>query len=157
MRHALFLTTLWLAFSPLRVFAADDAKPVQTGVVIERADLAARKKLIHDNLPLTETESQAFWPLYEAYEKQLKQLGERRSANLGRLGENFEAMSEENAAKFIRENLKMQSDRLKITSQYFKELEQVLSGKNLARYYQIEYQIRATIDARISESIPLIK
>jgi hypothetical protein len=152
-----FLTVFLLMFFSQNLLAADDASATQDRTAIAQADLAARKKLIRNNLPLSETEAHAFWRLYDAYEKQLTQLSKRRSANLGRLGADFEAMTDEKAAKYVRENLEMQRDRLKIMSQYFKEIGQILPGKKLARYYQIEYQIRAIIDAKISESIPLIK
>jgi hypothetical protein len=95
--------------------------------------------------------------MYEAYEEQIAKLSERRSAFMGKLGENFEAMTNEKAVKIIHDTLEQQLDRLKITTQYFKQLEQVLPGNKLVRYFQIEYQIRATIDAKIAQSIPLMQ
>jgi hypothetical protein len=152
-----FLPLFFLAMFPHSLlFAADDAGHKQTGKAIEQADLAARKTLIRNNLPLTESEAQAFWPLYEAYEKQIAKLGERRSLFMGSLGENFEDMTDEKAMKLIHETLEQQQDRIKLTTRYFDQLAQVLPGNKLIRYYQIEYQIRAIIDAKISQSIPLI-
>jgi hypothetical protein len=152
-----FLPAFFLIFAPISLPAADTARPTQTLIATEHADIAARKTLIGNNLPLTETEAQAFWPVYEAYEKQLTKLGERRSAFMGKLGANFETMTDEKAAKIIYETLEQQQDHLKITAQYFKQLEQILPGNKLVRYFQIEYQIRATVDAKIAQSIPLMQ
>ena len=157
-RARVFLPLLFLLMFPHgSLLAADETSHVQMRKVSEQADLTARKTLIRNNLPLTETEAQAFWPMYEAYEEQIAKLSERRSAFMGKLGENFEAMTNEKAVKIIHDTLEQQLDRLKITTQYFKRLEQVLPGNKLVRYFQIEYQIRATIDAKIAQSIPLMQ
>jgi predicted GTPase len=152
-----FLLLLLIFALPLgSLWAADETDKTPNRSDVIQADITARKKLIQKNLPLTETEAQAFWPMYEAYEEQITRLSERRSAFMGKLGQDFETMTDEKAAKIIRDTLEQQLDRIKITTQYFKQLEQILPGNKLLRYYQIEYQIRATIDAKIAQSIPLI-
>jgi hypothetical protein len=137
---------------------AEESSQAQTRNATVHADLAARKTLIRSNLPLTESEAQAFWPVYEAYEEQIAKLGERRSSFMGKLGEDFDAVvTKERAAQIIHDTLDQQQNRNKITAQYFKQLEQVLPGNKLLRYFQIEYQLRAITEAKIVQSIPLVQ
>ncbi|QFY41804.1 hypothetical protein F6R98_03480 [Candidatus Methylospira mobilis] len=136
---------------------AEEGGQAQARNATVHADLAARKTLVRNNLPLTESEAQIFWPIYEAYEEQIAKLGERRSSFMGKLGEDFDAVvTNEKAAQIIHDTLDQQQNRNKITAQYFKQLEQVLPGNKLLRYFQIEYQLRAITEAKIVQSIPLV-
>lgn len=149
---SVFSLAVLLIFLSKPLFAADPAPPGEPPTSYE-----ARKTLIRNNLPLTEAEAKTFWPLYDAFEKKITSFGKRRNSILEKLGENFEFMTDDQARQTVHENLKLQSDRLKIMAQYFRELESVLPGKKLARYYQLEYHIRAIVDAKILERIPLIQ
>lgn len=115
-----------------------------------------RRRLVADNLPLTEAEAQAFWPLYEHFERDLSALVQKRKGIINQLGENYDDMSDAMAKHITLEYLNYQEARLKMMRAYLPRFEKALPGKKLARFYQIEHKIRAAIDAEIAERIPLI-
>jgi hypothetical protein len=116
-----------------------------------------RRRLVADNLPLTETEAQRFWPLYERFEQDISNLAEQRKAIINKLGEHYDDMSDAMAKQLVLGQLNYQEDRLKLMKAYLPRFEKTLPAKKLARFYQIEGRIRAAIEAEIAERIPLIK
>jgi len=116
-----------------------------------------RKKLVADNLPLTEAEALRFWPLYDKFEQELTKLTERRKAIINKLGEHYDDMSDAMAKQIVLEQLDYQDARLQLMKAYFPRFEKTLPLKKLARFYQIEGRIRAAVEAEIAERIPLIQ
>jgi len=145
---AVWLSALGLA-SPVQAETPDPAKAQQAS--------QDRKRLVAENLPLSETEAKVFWPLYEDFEKGLSALTQRRRGIINTLGENYDDMSDAMAKQITSDQLDYQEARLKLMRAYLPKFDKVLPPKKLARFYQIEARIRAAIDAEIAERIPLIK
>lgn len=116
-----------------------------------------RKRLIADNLELTEAEARRFWPLYEQYEKDLLVLTAKNQAIIAKFGENYDAMTDAMAKEIMLDRLKLDEERNHLRRTYLHRFENVLPVKKLARYFQIESKIRAAVDAGIAEELPLIK
>ncbi|MGH8551353.1 MAG: hypothetical protein ACRERU_22640 [Methylococcales bacterium] len=116
-----------------------------------------RKRLIAENLQLTVLEAGRFWPLYEKFEKDLFVLTEKRRAIIAEFGENYDEMSDAMAGKILADRLELEEDLARLRKAYLPRFEKILPIKKLARYYQIESKIRASVDAGIAEEIPLIK
>jgi hypothetical protein len=116
-----------------------------------------RRRLVADNLPLSPSEAELFWPVYERFQKDTSDLVDKRQEIIARLGENYDDMTDEVARQFTIDVLELQAARLSLIKSYFPKFEKVLPAKKLARYYQIEARIRAAVDVEIVERIPLIK
>lgn len=116
-----------------------------------------RKRLIADNLLLTESEAKRFWPLYERYEKDLSVLTDKRRGLIAEFGENYESMTDAMARELMIDRLELEEQRARLRRAYVHRFEKVLPVKKLARYYQIESKIRAAVEAGIAEELPLIK
>ncbi len=116
-----------------------------------------RKRLVADHLPLTPSEAQHFWPLYDRYQTDVSDLVGKRMEIIGKLGEHYDSMTDALARQLTVDNLELQEARLRLIKSYLPKFEKVLPGKKLARYYQIEAKIRAAVDAEIAERIPLIQ
>jgi hypothetical protein len=116
-----------------------------------------RRRLVADNLPLSPSEAELFWPVYERFQKDTSNLVDKRQEIIARLGENYDDMTDEVAKQFTIDILELQAARLSLIKSYFPKFEKVLPAKKLARYYQIEARIRAAVDVEIVERIPLIK
>ncbi len=116
-----------------------------------------RKRLIADNLQLTAQEAEQFWPLYDQFEKDLLVLTEKRRAIIATFGENYDEMTDAMAREILDERVQLEEDRAHIRKKYLPKFERILPIKKLARYYQIESKISASVDAGIAEELPLIK
>jgi Spy/CpxP family protein refolding chaperone len=116
-----------------------------------------RKQLIAENLSLTEAEARRFWPVYEAFERDLLQLTEKRRRVIAKFGENYEAMTDAMAREILNDRLELEEERTRLRRRYVARFEKVLPIRKLARYYQIESKIRTAVEAGIAQELPLLK
>ncbi len=155
MRIRCAVMTLLLLSMALPVLAQD--KPATTMQLVREKIQADKKLLVAVNMDLTEKENQAFWPVYESYQKDLGLLNGRMLVLIQDFAKNYQAMSDEAAKKLVGEFLAIKGDRVKIKQSYLPKLRQALSEKKVARYLQIENKIEAVIDYELAEKIPLVK
>ena len=116
-----------------------------------------RKRLVADHLPLTPSEAEQFWPVYDRFEQEMAILAERRKSLIGKFGENYDAMSDPMAKAIIREYLDFHEAHLKLIRAYLPKFERVLPAKKLIRFFQIEARMRAVVEAEIAEHVPLLQ
>ncbi len=152
-RCAVIALLLWSLAIP--VLAQD--KPTGTMQIVREKVKADKKLLVAVNMDLTEKENQAFWPVYESYQKDLGLLNGRMLVLIQDFAKAYEAMSDEAAKKLVAEFLAIKGDRVNLKQSYLPKLRQALSDKKVARYLQIENKIEAIIDYELADKIPLVK
>jgi hypothetical protein len=138
-------------------FAQD--KAADTNMQILRDKVKADKKLVvAANMDLTDAEGKAFWPIYDAYQKDLQALNERLKKGILQYADayNKNALTDEGAKSLTNEALAIDQDELTLRKTYAAKLGPVLPGKKVARYIQIENKIRAAIRYEMAGGIPLV-
>jgi len=131
-----------------------------TNMEILRQKVKADKKLlVAANMNLTDAESTTFWPVYDAYQKDLQQINERlKNAVLAYADAyNKGPVSNETAKKLLGESLSIDEAEVKLNQSYVPKLEAVIPEAKVARYIQIERKIRAVIRYELAAEIPLVK
>jgi hypothetical protein len=137
-------------------FAQD--KSSDTNMQILRDKLKADKKLVvAANMNLTEVEDKAFWPIYDAYQKDLQALNERLSKTILAYADayNNNALTDEQAESLTNAALAIDQDEVTMRKSYAAKLKGALPGKKAARYLQIENKIRALVRYEMANNIPL--
>jgi len=120
---------------------------------------ADKKLVVAANMQLTEAEAKGFWPVYDAYQKDLQGINQR----VGGAIKNYAAaynkgpVSDETAKKLINEAIAIEDAEVKLKASYVPRLEKVIPGMKVARYIQIENKIRAIIKYELAASIPLVE
>ena len=155
MRIRCTVITLLLWSMALPVLAQD--KPATTMQLVREKIQADKKLLVAVNMDLTEKETQAFWPVYESYQKDLGLLNGRMLALIQDFAKNYQAMSDEASKKLVGEYLAIEGDRVTLKQSYLPKLRQALPEKKVARYLQIENKVEAVIRYELAEGIPLVK
>ena len=155
MRIRCTVIALLLLSMALPVLAQD--KPADTMQIVREKIQADKKLLVAVNMDLTEKENQAFWPVYESYQKDLGLLNGRMLALIKDFAKNYQTMSDETAKKLVGEYLAIEGDRVTLKQSYLPKLRQALPEKKVARYLQIENKVEAVIDYELAEGIPLVK
>lgn len=130
------------------------------GITMEilRDKLKADKKLVvAANMSLTDAEAKAFWPVYDAYQKDLGAINSRLMKVIMAYAEvwNKSAVTNEAAKKLLDEALAIEEAELNLKRSYVPKLDKALPGIKVARYFQIENKIRALVRLEIAASIPL--
>lgn len=116
-----------------------------------------RQAIVAKNLPLTEQQSTAFWPLYREYRGALAPLGDRYVALLTSYARKYESLTDPDADAMLKESMAIQSDKLKVQSKYVDRFKKVLPAKSVARFYQIENKLDAIVGYDLASGVPLAK
>jgi len=121
---------------------------------------ADKKLLVATNMDLTDAESKAFWPLYEAYQKELEQLNQRLGKTINAYADAYEQgkgmIPNDTAKKLLNEALTTQEAEVKLKRTYANKIGKVLPATKTARYIQIENKIRALVNFELARAIPLV-
>jgi hypothetical protein len=118
---------------------------------------ANRKALVAVNLKMTDDEAAKFWPIYDSYQKEMNAIGDRLVAVLGDYGKNFHDMTDDKATKILDDYLTLEAERVKVRRAYVEQFAKALSGRKLARFYQIENKMDAVIRYEMAKTIPVVE
>ena len=130
-----------------------------TNMEILKQKLKADKKLIvAGNMDLSEADAKKFWPVYDAYQKDLEQVNQKLGQTIKEYAEAFNKgpVQDNTAKKLLNEVLSLEEQETKLKRTYADKLEKVLPYSKVARYIQIENKIRALIKMELAQQIPLV-
>jgi hypothetical protein len=147
------------ALAVLAVLAASTASAQTVKETLEVTRQAAetqRRVLISGALPLTDEEAKDFWPLYDAYEKERRQIDERANRLVADFIATYRTMSDTVAKAMLQEELNVEALRVKLRRDYMERMGRALPPRKLVRFFQIENKLDAVIRADLSRQIPLV-
>ncbi len=127
---------------------------------ILRQKIKADKKLVvAQNLNLTEAEGTAFWPVYDAYQKDLEQINQRLTAMILAYADAYNKgpVTNEAAKKLLDEALAIDDAEAKLKTATVPKILAALPATKAARYMQIESKIRALVRYELAAGIPLVQ
>jgi hypothetical protein len=151
------LVPVLLAAALAAPLAAQDAN---SNMEILRQKIKADKKLlVAANMGLSDAEGKTFWPVYDAYQADLKALNERLAKAIGAYADAYNKgpVSNETAKSLLAESIAIDAAEVSLKQSYVPKLEAVLPEAKVARYIQIENKIRAAIRYELAGGIPLVK
>jgi len=114
-----------------------------------------RQGLVAENLMLSESESEVFWPVYRSFHAERDVLVDRRIKLLREFRDNFDGLSQEQATQMLDDYFTLQEESLALRKKYLQNFRQVLADKTTLRYYQIENKMDAIIEYELSQVVPL--
>jgi CRISPR/Cas system-associated protein endoribonuclease Cas2 len=119
---------------------------------------ADKKLLVAANMDLTESEAKAFWPVYDAYQKNLMAINKRIAKLVDSYAADYQAntVTDEKAKKLTAEYVAIQKAEANLQASFVPKLSKVLPAKKVIRYLQIENKIRAVINYELAAEIPLV-
>lgn len=121
-----------------------------------RDKLRADKKLIvAEAMSLTEKEGAAFWPVYDAYQKDLASLNERTMKLIKDYATNYGQMTDPAAKGMVDSFLAIEKDRIQLMTSFAPKFRKAIPEVKVARYYQVENKIRAVVNYELAQEIPL--
>jgi hypothetical protein len=144
---------LWVA--PVMAQSASSPENIE---ILKQKLKADKKLLVVSNMDLSDSEAQAFWPLYDDYQKELERINERLARTIEEYAEAFNKgpLPNETAKKLMNEVLAVEESEVTLKRTSADKLRQVLPASKVARYIQIENKIRAIIKADLAQQIPLV-
>jgi hypothetical protein len=152
--------TFVLAIAMCVAFATTaQAQPDQDSAVqlTRSAIQAERQAILAANLDLNEKESAVFWPLYQEYRDALESLIDSRVNFLDEFFASYETLTNDEALALLDRHLDWEKEVLKVRTAYAKKMRKVLSGRTIAKFFQIENKMDLIVEYELAGEIPLIK
>jgi hypothetical protein len=142
--------------------AEDKIAEVTDMQALRDAVRADKKALVASTLKLTDAEAKKFWPLYDAYQRDLDLANRRRNVVLVELIGVDKPLSDLYARNLATELMAADEGEIKSRRSLQNRLmrgvpTRILPPKKAARYMQLEHKIRAVQAYDIAASIPLIR
>ena len=125
-------------------------------IALLRQDLRAMKmQVIGQNMSLSETEGQKFWPIYTHYVKDLQVVNDQKYALLKQYAEMWATMSDQDALIYVRHWLEVDAQVQPLRLKYVPIVSQVLPGRKAATFFQLDRRLNMIIDLQLFAQIPL--
>jgi len=120
---------------------------------------ADKKLVVAQNLQLTDAEGKVFWPVYDAYQKDLQQINQRLTNMILAYADAYNKgpVANDVAKKLLDESLAIDDAEAKLKSSSAPKILAVLPATKAARYIQVENKIRAAVRWELAANIPLVQ
>jgi len=149
------LAFLPLTFGPSITFAQEvDAEALAEARALLKA---GRAELVREELYLTESESAAFWPVYEEYREEVDAVRDRQAKVISIYVEAYWAanLGDELAETILEVHFLIEKDLLAIEKKYVRHFRKAIATAKVTRFYQLENKLDAEIDVALAQLIPL--
>jgi hypothetical protein len=125
-------------------------------IALLRKDLRAMKmQVIGQNMSLSDTEGQKFWPIYSHYVRDLQEVNNQKYALLKQYSEMWATMTDQDALIYVRNWLEADGQAQALRLKYVPVVSQVLPGKKAATFFQLDRRLNMMIDLQLFSQIPL--
>jgi len=144
-------------------WAEGTAADVTDMAALRTAVRADKKAFVAATLKLTEAEAKKFWPVYDAYQRDLDMANRRRAVAVEGLIGQDKALSDLYAKNLANDMIAADEIEIKARRTLHNRLMKPLPGRSVmpaakgARYLQLESKIRAVQAYDIAATIPLVK
>ena len=144
-------------FAQTKPAAPAAATPTDNMQILREKLKADKKLLVAANLDLTEAEGKKFWPVYEAYQKELHRINHEIVMVLVDYAKEFNAktLTDAKASALLDRAIAVEESELKAKRALIPKVRAVLPGIKATRYVQIENKIRALVKYEIAGEVPL--
>jgi hypothetical protein len=137
--------------------ASTQEKPANNMQILAEKIKADKKLVVASNMGLTESEAKAFWPIYDAYQKDLAELNGQWLKLIETYAGyyNNKTLTDANAKVLTDGAITIETAEVELKKSYLPKLSAVLPAIKVARYLQIENKIRAIVKYQIAAEVPL--
>lgn len=120
---------------------------------------ADKKAVVAVNMQLTDAEAKGFWPIYDAYQKDLETIHGRLAMIIGTYADAYNRgpVPDDLAKQLIGDYLGAERDETQLKLSYIPKLSKVLPGAKVAGYIQLETKMQAIVHYQLAANIPLIQ
>ncbi len=144
-------------FAALPVAAQDNAAAVAELVALQKAAKADKRALVAQTLDLTPAEAKKFWPVYDAYQRDLAQVTRKRTLALEELVARDRPLTDAYARNITNDLVSVEEAEVRAQRKAVSAAMKALPPRKAARYLQLENKLRAVQDYEIAVAFPLAK
>ncbi len=155
---ALFLMLVFALSVSVPAIAAEQPSDSDMQILLEKIR-ADKKLLVAANMNLTDPEAKKFWPIYDAYQAELKKLNKRVAALIESYAADYnnDSLTDAKAKKLINEMVSIDAAEAAMKKSFVPKLYKAVPAIKAARYLQIENKIRAALHYELAAEVPLVQ
>src|SRR5215475_2127637 len=125
-------------------------------IALLRQDIRAMKmQVIGQNMSLTDSEAEKFWPIYKHYADDLHEVNNAKYALFKEYAETWATMTDQDALIYVRHSMEVDAEAQALRLKYVPVMNQILPGKKAATFFQLERRLCLMIDLQLFSQIPL--
>lgn len=144
---------LAIATSPL-VASAQESVRADEQMILKQVQ-TDKRAVYARTLHLTDSESRAFWPIYDEYEVAAKKVDDQFIALVDEFAQKYATMTDADAAPMLKTKMSLEQERMALKQKYTKKIAKVLPATKALRYAQVETRIENMIRGEVYSLIPL--
>jgi Spy/CpxP family protein refolding chaperone len=114
-----------------------------------------KRAIVLSTLQLTDPQVQAFTPIYDEYQREMKELMTRGSEIINKFAANYGAMTDDAAKDIMKDFFKLRDDRNAVLEKYSKRMQKALPPTKVLQWLQVENKLNALLDVEAAASIPI--
>lgn len=115
-----------------------------------------KKEIVAEFIKIDGPKNELFWKLYDDYESNRKQLGQKRFVALNNYVKNYTKLSAAETDEIMEDIILLTTSQDKLIARYYNKIKNSISISTAAQFYQIEWYLQSQIRTNILESIPMI-
>jgi hypothetical protein len=114
-----------------------------------------KMQAIGQNMSLSDTEAQKFWPIYKHYADDLHEVHNAKYALLKQYAETWATMTDQDALIYMRRSMEVDAEAQALRLKYVPVVTQVLPEKKATTFFQLERKRCMMVDLQLFSQIPL--
>lgn len=115
------------------------------------------KKLVGENLEMTDEQAKVFWPVYDEYTAELLELSNERINVISSYMLDYYDLSDEKAETLVNQAMDIDQKRLDLKRKYIAKMNEVLPAKLVGKFFQIDSYLQTLLTIQRQSTIPFIK
>jgi hypothetical protein len=124
------------------------------GDLLRKDVRSLKKQIIAQNMELSDAEAEKFWPVYDQYAAELSRIYDTKLSLLNDYADNYSNMTDDQAESYIRKRAEVEQSIMQLRLKYLSAFRKVLSGRETALFYQMDWRLGLAIDVQLIE-VPL--
>ena len=147
------------ATAGIALLVAAGAARAQANPYLEtlRTEVAAQKtEIMQQAMMLTEEQANVFWPIYNDFVAEQREVGELRLQMAQLYFDNQMSLTPEIADRIIKGFFEYEAKRAELLHTYYGKVSAALDAVVAARFIQAERHIQMLIDIQIANEVPLM-
>ena len=116
-----------------------------------------KRAVVLSALQLNDTQVAAFTPIYDEYQREMKDVMSRGSDVINKFAANFGSMTDDAAKGIMKDFFKVRNERNALVEKYAKKLGRELPATKVLQWVQVENKLNTLLDAEAASIIPLAR
>jgi len=123
--------------------------------ILYKQVMTDKRAVFAQNLQLTDSESRAFWPIYDEYEAKVKKVDDQFIALVDDYAAKFGTITDADATAMLKKKMDLEKEREALKQTYTKKVAKALPPIKALRYAQVETRVNNAIRNDVYTLIPI--